>query len=355
MKKIIHISIGTLIVLVGLLLAYLAYLSLTYYRQPNLKLTPYNQQDTQLTTNTPYRIATYNIGYASYNPEYSFFMDGGKYSVAFSQEDVLTNLHGIVSTLKNLKLDFACLQEIDQEATRSYYQNQIDYVTKKLPDFTYTYGQNYDSPYLFYPLKKPIGRAKSGLLTLSKGNIQQAKRIQLPIETGFNKFFDLDRAFTISDIPVQAGKTLSLINVHLSAFTKDKSVQAAQLKTLFRYMTSAYQQGNYVLVCGDYNHDVLGNSSEIFGKSTIPLTWTKPFPKQDLPQHFNLATQHLAQKKIPSVRNLNEAYQPGKTFVSLVDGFIISDNIQVDQLSVKQTNFNYSDHNPVVMGFQLLP
>lgn len=354
MKKILKIVFGIIIAIIVVLGGYLIYLFASYDRQAdNITLKPDNQHNQSLETNKTYRAMSHNIGYGSYPPSYSFFMDGGKYSRAYDQETVNENMQGIVDTTKELKPTFAFYQEVDQDGDRSQHVDEVAYLKKHLTDYNSLYGQNYDSSYLFYPFTDPIGQAKSGLVTLSQVEITSSKRYSLPIETNFNKFFDLDRAFTVSRIPVKGGREFIAINTHLSAFTKDRSIQAAQLKKIFDVMESEYKKGNYVLVAGDYNHDVLGNSPEVFNTSKKRETWTHPFPKDQLPTGFHLPTGKLAEEKIPSARALNEPYKEGKTYTTLIDGFLISDNINVKAVHVKDMQFKYSDHNPVYLDFDL--
>ena len=67
-------------------------------------------------------------------------------------------------------------------------------------------------------------------------------------------------------------------------------------------------------------------------------------------------------ENIPTCRNNDIAWQNGKTFVTGVDGFICSDNIQVSAVETIATNggnlgtdyFAYSDHQPVKLTFKLL-
>ena len=42
-------------------------------------------------------------------------------------------------------------------------------------------------------------------------------------------------------------------------------------------------------------------------------------------------------------------------FVVTVDGFLVSDNVAVENALVLDTGFQWSDHNPVYMDFILLP
>ncbi len=354
MKKILKFLLGIILVIVVILGGYLIYLFASYDRLPDtITLKPTNQHDQTLETNKTYRAMSHNIGYGAYPPSYSFFMDGGKYSRAYDKKTVKKNMQGIVTTTKELAPTLAFYQEVDQEGDRSQHVDEVAFLKKHLADYNSIYGQNYDSSYLFYPFTDPIGQAKSGLVTLSQTKIASSKRYSLPIETNFNKFFDLDRAFTVSRLPVKGGHELIAINTHLSAFTKDRSIQAAQLNKLFAVMEHEYQKGNYVMVAGDYNHDVLGNSPEVFDTTKKRETWTHPFPKDQLPAGFHLPTANLAEEKSPSARALNEPYQKGQTYTTLIDGFLLSDNITVKDLHVKDMAFRYSDHNPVYLDFRL--
>ena len=258
---------------------------------------------------------SHNIGYGAYPPSYSFFMDGGKYSRAYDKKTVEKNMQGIVTTTKELEPTFAFYQEVDQDGDRSQHVDEVAFLKDHLSDYN------------------------------------SSKRYSLPIETNFNKFVDLDRAFTVSRMPVKNGHEFITINTHLSAFTKDRSIQAAQLKKIFDVMESEYKKGNYVMVAGDYNHDVLGNSPDVFSTSKKRETWTHPFPKEELPAGFHLPTGKLAEEKKPSARALNEPYKQGKTYTTLIEGFLVSDNINVEAVHIKDMQFKYSDHNPVYLDF----
>ncbi|WP_243686078.1 hypothetical protein [Lentilactobacillus rapi] len=80
---------------------YVAYLYLSYHRlADNIKLRPQNHQETALKTGTTYKAMTFNIGYAAYPASYSFFMDGGKYSRAYSRQSVEQDMAGITKAVK---------------------------------------------------------------------------------------------------------------------------------------------------------------------------------------------------------------------------------------------------------------
>lgn len=354
MKKImLYIGVVVGVILVALL-CYIAYLFLSYHRiADNQELTPdVNNQET-LSTNQSYRGMTFNIGYGAYTADYTFFMDGGKSARAKDQATVESNMAGVAATTESIDPTISFFQEVDQDGDRSRHVDEVAFLQQQFADSSSVYAQNYQSAYLFYPFLEPIGKATSGLVTLAQSEITQATRYSLPIETNFNKFFDLDRAFSVSHLPVSNGKELIAINVHLSAYTDDPAVQEAQINKLYDVMTAAYQAGNYVLVGGDFNHDMLGNSPTIFKTTADRHSWDQPFPESTLPEGFSIPKGQIAEEAIPTTRKLDIPYEPSVSYVSVLDGFMVSDNITVEQVAVHDGAFEYSDHNPVVIDFIL--
>mgnify|MGYP000118513935 FL=1 len=55
---------------------------------------------------------------------------------------------------------------------------------------------------------------------------------------------------------------------------------------------------------------------------------------------------------VPSCRNADQPYSESD-FVVTVDGFLVSDNVTVEDALVLDTGFKWSDHNPVYMDFVL--
>lgn len=357
MKKRIKIA---LIVLLAILLAlivivggYVAYLFASYSRLPdNLALEPVGQATDALDASQPHKIVTWNLGFGAYSADYSFFMDGGTESRARAKDAVYENIGGALKTLNRLDADLMLLQEIDIDATRSHHVDESALIREAMPDWESVFAQNYDSAYLFYPLSEPHGASKAGQMTLAKSDISSALRRSLPVETGIMKFFDLDRCYSVSEIPVSNGKTLHLINLHLSAYTSDGTISAEQFMILLSDMTLLAEQGDYVIAGGDFNKDLLGNSEEVFGVSGDDYTWAQPLPVSWIPDGLTLADSLDPANPIPSCRNADKPYAPGESFVLTVDGFIASDNIEIIDCAVEDEGFAFSDHNPVTMTFR---
>lgn len=355
MKKKILITVTTVLgVLLLVVIAYFIYVFASYSRlEDNLSLDPVNinAANESVSLNETYSILTYNVGFGAYTSDYSFFMDGGRYSWARSEEGLRTNIQNIGNTINELNPDFVVMQEVDTDGTRTYHVNEYEMLQGILGDGSYVFAQNYDSAFLMYPLNEPHGANVSGLVTVSPFAIDNALRRSLPISTSFSKFVDLDRCYSVSRIPVENGKFLCIYNVHLSAYTNDPSVREGQLSMLFADMSLDYEAGNYVICGGDYNHNLRP------GASPHAPSWASIFPRKDLPAGFSLATDVFPNSDInhDSCRNADAPYNPETTFTVLVDGFIVSNNVSIVSYVCTDYGYIYSDHDPVVMEFQLNP
>ena len=84
MKKPLRILLVILLTIVLLLLGYFAYVMLSYSRlEDNLPLDVQGEAEKTAAAGVPYNILSYNIGFGAYEPDYGFFMDGGKESWHF--------------------------------------------------------------------------------------------------------------------------------------------------------------------------------------------------------------------------------------------------------------------------------
>ena len=359
MKKILkYLGIIVLIVLV-LLLAYIIYLFASYHRIPDNQ--PLQVEQTKesissgdtLTTEKEYSALTYNIGFGAYTPDFSFFMDGGKSSWAKSKESVKKTVQSAGELVASKDPDFALIEEVDLNSTRSYHVDEYSILKETIPSYNTVFAQNYDSAFLFYPFTQPHGSSKSGLGLFSKYPVSSALRRSFPISTSFSKFFDLDRCYSVSLIPVDNAKELVIFNLHMSAYGNSDEIRKGQIEMLCNDMAKEYEAGNYVLCGGDFNHDL--KASEEDAESCE--SWAFPFPRSDLPEHFTFCLDLLTEEEQAalwnSARNADMEYVPGVTYTVTLDGFIISDNIECLSYENVNTGYSYSDHDPVKMEFML--
>ncbi len=353
---------AALILLVVLLLVvggYVLYVILNYERvEDNQVLTPQRAtepagQKEAVEVGELYCAMTYNIGFGAYSDDYSFFMDGGKHSWALSEQAVYDNIEGSIRLLEVFHPDFMLIQELDVDSTRSYHIDQRTLFAKAFPEYDMIFAHNYlNSPFLMWPLYEPHGTITAGMGTYAKFPMQDAVRRSLPIMDNFNKYLDLDRCYTRVAVPVENGAYLCIYNVHLSAYGNDAELGKKQVTMLLEDMQADYNKGNYVICGGDFNHDLkLAEGDE------ASETWAQPFPRSMLPAEFKMAMDYLSAERIATTintsRDSGKPYELLKSKTYMLDGFLISDNIEFVDLNTINSGFEYSDHNPLMLYFRL--
>ena len=350
-KKILKLLLILILVLLIVAGGYVAYVFISYHRLGDMELEPTKLTADPISVSQEYTIMSYNIGFGAYEPDYGFFMDGGSESRAWSKERLEANLTKMSSFVKGRAADICLFQEVDIDADRTYGVDERKYF--EYEGKARVFAQNYDSPYLFYPIFKPHGASESGILTLSAFPVTGAKRIELPVESGFRKILDLDRCYSKSRIPASDGKELVLYNFHLSAYTSDGTIATEQLKIILDDIDAEYAKGNYCVAGGDFNKDILGDSSVYFGKSDVEYSWAQPIPEGTFNGRSAVIVAPIDKASpVPSNRNADGPYNP-EQYVVTVDGFLVTPNVTVVSSEVVNTGFAYSDHNPVEMKFVL--
>ena len=356
MKKLFRTLLCIMLAVLIIVIGYFAYVFIDYDRIGDNQEVPVinnGGSGAGAQTGTNYKIVSWNIGFGAYEEDYGFFMDGGTQSWAWSKERLDANLKSIASFLAEQKADLYLVQEVDINSTRSYHFDEREHLVKELGGYDYTFAQNYNSPFLMYPIRQPHGKSRAGIMTFSGFNVKSAERRQLPIEKGLTKFLDLDRCYSASRITMSNGKELVLYNFHLSAYTSDGTIANEQLALLLADMQKEYEKGNYCIAGGDFNKDILGDSSKYFGASDIEYTWAQPIPEGTF-DGYNIKLQAPLNEAspVPSCRNADGPYHEGQ-YVLTIDGFLVSDNVTVISSDVMDLQFKYSDHNPVYMEFML--
>lgn len=346
---------------------YVAYVMLGYYRlEDNLQLDvmpPANEAAESLPQLelgdelAPLTVVAANLGFGAYGPDFDFFMDGGSGSVAPSADYVRANVLGSAESIKGLNPDFVMFQEVDVHGTRSRDVDEYALLMDAFPNDASVFAQNYDSPYLAWPPYAPHGANRAGMVTFSRYEVEDALRRSLPISESFSKLLDLDRCYSVTRIPTSTGADLVLFNVHLSAYGADAQVMQGQRDMLYEDMRKERDADNYVIAGGDFNHDMLGVSNEVFGNATdTEASWAKPFDFAGVPEGFTVACKaQLDAGEFDSAATCRDAGRPydGTNDRWVMDAFIYSDNVRCLEQKTLDLDFAYSDHNPVYMRFSL--
>ncbi|HOO33680.1 MAG TPA: endonuclease/exonuclease/phosphatase family protein [Thermotogota bacterium] len=351
MKKVLGVILAIVVILIVLVGVYFLFMTLTDYKPEDvIALEIENNQNRTLQNDDTVSIMTFNIGYCGLDKTQDFFMDGGTKSHSESKEKTLENLNGMINFMKDNPADMFLLQEVDIKAKRSFNINQYDLISADFKQYSSVFAINYKVPWVPLPVFDPMGGVEAGLLTLSDFAIKEANRYQYPGDAGWPMQLGLlDRCFIETRISVDNGKELVVLNSHLSAYDKGGTIRKQQLGFLKEYITSEYGKGNYVVVAGDWNHLIPGTDPKLFETEQTWPDWLVTIPDDFKPEGFEWA----ADKTIPTNRTLDQAYQKGVNFLSVIDGFLVSPNVEVVSVEGYSLEFEHSDHNPVRLEIKL--
>lgn len=363
-SRIIKVILGLILLCALLVIGYVVYMQMHYYRiEDHTKLEVENQAEGTLKVGDTYTAVTYNIGFGAYGQEYSFFMDtgemqdgtetSGKYGKAISKESVEEHTEGAMQELEELDADFMLLQEVDVDSDRSYHVDQTEELEDAFADYGNVFANNFHSAYLFYPFSDPHGAVQAGLLNFSRYEISDAERRSYPVDNSFiTKFTDLDRCFAVMRLPVEGGRELVLINSHMSAYDEGGKIREKQLELLNSVMEEEYQAGNYVIVGGDFNHALGEEVAEGFPSEQKFPKWVSILTQEEMADGISIVRAEN-ELEVPTCRGADIPYTKGVTYTTVVDGFLVSDNVKATAVNI-DTDFKYSDHNPVRLEFELL-
>ena len=334
--KFLLIFIAIILFIIG---GYFLFMTITDYKPEELITLEAENTSTQ-GPNSTFSVTTFNIGYATLDAKTDFFMDGGTESRAKSEDNVYDNLKGIQSFMSSSDSDIYLLQEVDVKATRSKNINQYEYLTQAFSGYEAIFATNYKVPLVPVPINKPLGAVYSGLTTLTKFQSSSNVRHQFPgSEAWPRQLALLDRCFIESRFPYN-DKELIVVNLHMSAYDTGGFMRAQQVAYLQSYLKEAYAEGNYIIVGGDFNHEIPGTDSDNFNTVAKP-SWLK-LMDADFP-----GFTWYNDPAMPTNRSLDKSFVKGENYVANIDGFLVSDNITVTNTIVHDLNFDNSDHNPV--------
>jgi len=338
-----------LLLLIGLpLLAvavYLTFMTVTDFKPgETMRLDIRNDRVEILKKGVPLAIVTFNIGYCGLDASEDFFMDGGRRSRCRSLAQTWDNLKNITAFLSAAKADLMLLQEVDVRSSRSYRVDESVYLQNRLAGYGASFAVNYKVPWVPVPLTRPMGAVVSGLLTLSRFHVRSAVRCSLPGQEAWpRQLAELDRCFLESRLPVDGGTELVLLNSHLSVFDRGGRIRKLQLAYLKKRIMDEYGRGNHVIVGGDWNHGLPGSAVELFKATTGKPGWYETLPDDFTPGGFAWAVD----RSVPTIRSNGTPYKEGENFLAVIDGFLVSANVEIQRVSGCNLAFRNSDHNPV--------
>ncbi|MFT6938235.1 MAG: endonuclease/exonuclease/phosphatase family metal-dependent hydrolase [Saprospiraceae bacterium] len=303
-------------------------------------------------------LVTWNVGFGGLGAKDLFFYDdNGTFSTSHPvippKENSVRNHKGMNDFIKNTKVDFYLIQEVDKNSKRSYHNNQYEDLQAQTPNYSGSFAMNYNVKRVPLPIAHfwgTLGKVESGLASYSKYQPTEATRYQFPGNYSWPmRIFQLDRCFLVNRFDTKNGKELVVINTHNSAYDKGGKLKTGQMEYLKNYLITEYEKGNYVVVGGDWN------------QCPPYFPFDKLMPgKGGAYETINVEADYLPKDWVwaydplmPTNRKSSEIYSAGETFTTLIDFFLISPNLSVKKIKTINQRFEFSDHQPVYIELNL--
>ena len=351
MKKPLKIalkSIGILLLILVIgFVGLIAYLSVTEFKPADRQPAETSGEASASLSADTVRVLTWNTGYAGLDADADFFMDGGKEVRPTEEYYVGVNLDQMAARMQEIGADFYLLQELDRNSTRTYGIEQLEHYEAEM-GLSSAFAYNYKCPFVPIPFP-PLGRVESGVATLSGLAMEEAERVSLPCPFSWPvSAANLKRCLLVTRTPVEGtDKELVIVNLHLEAYDSGEG-KIAQTKMLMDLLVEEYEKGNYVIAGGDFNQAFPG-SLDTYPIAQPELWMPGLLEESSLPEGW----QFVWDADSPTCRLLNEPYNPETTQHYIIDGFIVSPNVEILSVETMDEEFFNSDHNPVLLEAKL--
>lgn len=345
--KALKILTGSVVTLIMAFIFFLIIASVNDYRpQPKELIASNETNKIQKDTLTA---AIWNIGYAGLGSKMDFFYDGGN-KMRDSEAHTRRNLDSILKILEQYRhTDFLMLQEVDVGSKRSYQLNQRRKVEQLLPAFNWYFTYNYKVNFVPVPLGNPLGEVNSGLLNGSKHI--PAKVIRYRYDANYawpTALFMLDRCFVSMAYPVGGNDTLFVVNTHNTAYDEG-NIRKKQMEQLKTWLEQKSQNGNYIIIGGDWNQMPPEISADYFGQKPKSKNYTPAI----IPRNFLIDNwQIVYDTNQPTNRGLDTALNKN-SYKTIIDYYLVSPNIEILEVKTKNIQFKFTDHHPVFVRFTL--
>ena len=297
------------------------------------------------------RLLSWNVGYGALGDNADFFMDGGSMVNTADTDRVHENMQSLMAGIREADADLILLQETDRDSARSHHIDETALFAESLPDMVSTFANNFKVAFLPYPIP-PIGKVDSGLLTFSAFPVKEAARVSLPVPFKWPvRMANLKRCLAVHRIPLEdSDRELVLVNLHLEAYDsgEGKEQQTAMLRSILQ---EEADKGNYVIAGGDFNQTF--SSVDLSRYPQQEGMWA---PGMIDTEDFDGSWQLLMDERVPTCRSLDKVYAGAELSdfqYYVIDGFIVSGNIKVENLETLDKGFTATDHNPVLLEVKL--
>ncbi|MBP2161333.1 MULTISPECIES: endonuclease/exonuclease/phosphatase family protein [Asticcacaulis] len=299
---------------------------------------PAAHADERGTSPSTLTVVTWNLGYGGLGAESDFFADGGKRYLPPSRKAVVKNRDAIAAWLAAQDADVILTQETAEASIINYWVNIKRAVDKALAKYANIYHADFRTRFLPYPLKISNGHSTY----LRKPPLRTAVW-PLPSDGDAYSGGPVRKKYAALGTYYQGTNGCWLfINTHLAAFDPGGALRRRQLGELMKIAARARQDGWHVVIGADWNQRLTATN---FSHTSDPsaLFWIHDLPAGSFAEGWKLTFDPA----VPTVRTNERAYKRGQNYTTIIDGFLVSPEVEVIAVKTHDLDFQYSDHQPV--------
>ncbi|MCG8573204.1 MAG: endonuclease/exonuclease/phosphatase family protein [Spirochaetes bacterium] len=304
------------------------------------------------------KVLNWNIQYMA-GKNYVFYydlLDGSGPDIRPSAADIKKTTQRVAEIIIDEDPDIILLQELDINAKKTDYQNQLEELLKLLPSEYNSYAFAYYWKAPFIPHPKIKGRVGMVLAVISKYQISKAIRLQLPImpDNFFIKMFQFKRAVLDVALPYSNGHSLAIMNTHLDAFAQGNDTMQKQVEMIDKLLTDKNEQKIQWIIGGDFNllpstnayYQLAESERRYYQEKSEIEVLTEKF--QIIPDSKDIQGKNC-QKWFTHFPNSFIIKKPDRT----IDYLLYSDILVRKKAYVRHNDtFDISDHLPIIGVFQ---
>ena len=270
--------------------------------------------------------------------------------------DVTHTTDEVARIIKEENPDIVLLQEVDDGAKRTGYTDQLRALLSKLPSAYRCHTSTFYWKARFVPHRRIMGSVGMKLSTISKYRISASIRHTLAAapRNALVRQFHPKRAILETRFPVEGGKDLVVLNLHLEAFPGGSDVMQKQVMQLDAVLTGLCEENHPFVAGGDFNLLPPGQ------RTHLPPDETSVY-RQDT----EMVLFYTKYQVIPSLTNVDSpmhsdwfTHFPNSPGVvgpdRTIDYFVLSSQSRVLDAYVRQRDtLRISDHLPLVVLLRL--
>ncbi|MCW8275889.1 endonuclease/exonuclease/phosphatase family protein [Pseudomonas sp. PCH199] len=303
------------------------------------------------------KVMTWNVQYLA-GKRYVFWNDlASGTDESPTHEDMAFSLDEVARVIRDEQPDIVLLQELDDGAKASDYQNQLKLLQERVADLYPCSVFAFDWKADFVPDRHIFGSVGRQLAILSRFEIEHAQRLQLPVAPAnlISRQFQPKNALLVAYLPLSDSGQIAVLNTHLDRVTQpDESLQM-QISAVAKVLDKFESRGTPWLIGGDFN--------------LLPLGQYQRLPSEQRTPYSADSALHVLWDKYPMIPTNNEAsgidrarwltHYPNDQGLNgpdrTVDYLFYSPRIKRVEAMVRQDDtLRISDHLPVIARF-LLP